>query len=98
MTQMIFAPSAFTVTVNEDFSGGYEHGAVLVSLKPGAPPFEKLLSEFEITEKRLVTAGSKNQHIYYVKFAEKSKGIVWKAIEVLNKNPYVNFAEPSYYR
>ncbi len=87
-----------TTTNNQDFSDGYEHGAVLVSLKPGAPSFEKLLSGFEITEARLITPGSATQNVYYVKFAKKTKEIVWEAIAVLNESPFVSVAEPNYYR
>ncbi len=94
---MVCIPSAFAVTEDE-LSDGYEYGAVLVSLKYSAPSFEKLLPGFEITEARLITPGSATQNVYYVKFAEKTKEIVWEAISVLNESPYVNIAEPNYYR
>ncbi len=79
------------------FSGEYETGAVIVGLKKDAPPIETLLSGFNITESKLITPGSAGDNIYYVKFAEKTEEIVWKAIAVLEENPYVTGAEPNYF-
>lgn len=75
----------------------FELGAVLVGLKKDAPPIETLLSGFNITESRLITPGSSGDNVYYVKFAEKTEEIVWKAIAVLEESPYVTGAEPNYF-
>lgn len=75
----------------------FELGAVLVDLKKDAPPIETLLSGFNITESRLITPGSSGDNVYYVKFAEKTEEIVWKAIAVLEESPYVTGAEPNYF-
>lgn len=75
----------------------FELGAVLVSVKKDAPPIETLLSGFNIIKSRLITPGSAGDNIYYVKFAEKTEEIVWKAIAVLSQSPYVKYAEPNYY-
>lgn len=72
-------------------SGEYELGAVVVSLKPDSPSVETLLDDFEITEIKFIGLS-----MYYVKFAEKTEGIVWKAIAVLEECPYVKFAEPNW--
>lgn len=79
------------------FSGKYELGAVVVSLKKDSPSVEVLLADFEITELRFIMHSSSGQSTYYVKFAEKTEEVVFEAIAVLSKSPYVNYAEPSYY-
>ncbi len=83
--------------VDESTEAEYELGAVIVGLKKDAPPIETLLSGFNITESKLITPGSAGDNIYYVKFAEKTEEIVWKAIAVLEENPYVTGAEPNYF-
>ena len=76
----------------------YEPGSVIVSLKSGAPSVTSLLNGFSIEESRLITPGSNTQNVYLVRFTEKTKEIVWRAIEVLNKSPYVIAAEPDYHQ
>lgn len=98
-TIMLFGcvPTMFAVSIDNEFSDGYEYGAVLVSVKPNAPSIEQLLPGFEIESSRLITPGSNTQYVLYVKFVEKTKEIVWKAIEVLKGNRFVKIAEPNYY-
>lgn len=73
----------------------YELGAVLVSMNSGTP--DGLLDGFEIEECRLITPGSATMAVYHVRFKEKTKEIVWRAIEVLRQSPRVKIAEPNYY-
>lgn len=73
----------------------YESGAVLVSMNSGTP--DGLLDGFEIEECRLITPGSTSMAVYHVRFKEKTKEIVWRAIEVLRQSPRVKIAEPNYY-
>lgn len=75
----------------------FELGAVLVDLKKDAPPIETLLKDFEIVETIVLTQSSLGERIYYVKFAEETEEIVWKAIAVLEESPYVTGAEPNYF-
>ena len=81
----------------DELDEGYEFGAVLVGLYTGGPTVEGLLSDFELESVRFLAHGSSEHNIYYVKFTEKTKEIVWKAIEVLKESPYVKYAEPNYY-
>ncbi len=81
----------------EELDEGYEFGAVIVGLYTGGPTVEGLLSDFEIESVRFLAHGSSEHNIYYVKFTEKTKEIVWKAIEVLKASSYVKYAEPNYY-
>ena len=85
-------------TEKNNDSDEFELGAVIVSLKFGAPSVISLLNGFSIEESRLITPGSDTQNVYLVRFTEKTKEIVWRAIEVLNKSPYVIAAEPDYYQ
>ena len=78
-------------------NNNYELGAVIVSLAFNAPSVERLLKDFEIESSSLLTPGSHTQNVYHVKFVEKTKEIVWEAIEALQKNSYVKCAEPNYY-
>ena len=91
--------TADEVTNSDDnmITGEYELGAVLVSLKKDSPSVETLLTDFVITESRLIMQSSSGDSIYYVKFAEETEEIVWKAIAVLNESPYVIVAEPNYF-
>ncbi len=77
-------------------NSNFEPGTVLVELKSGSD-VEGLLEGFEIESVRLITPGSSAQNVYYVRFKERSKEIVWKAIDVLKKSPNVKYAEPNYY-
>lgn len=92
-------PTNFKYFVLTTLSEGteYELGAVLVSLKKDAPPIETLLKDFEIVETIVLSQSSSGERIYYVKFAEKTEEIVWKAIATLSESPYVIAAEPNYY-
>ncbi len=83
--------------LKEELEEGYEFGAVLVGLTVGGPTVEQLLADFEIESSRFLIHGSSNHNVYCVKFVEKTKEIVWKAIEVLEESPYVLYAEPNYY-
>lgn len=75
----------------------FELGAVLVVLKKDAPSVDELLPDFEIVEIKLIGNYSDQTTCYYVKFAEETEEIVWKAIAVLSQSPYVKYAEPNYY-
>lgn len=75
----------------------FELGAVLVSLKKDAPSVDELLPDFEIVVIKSIGNFSDQTTCYYVKFAEETEEIVWKAIAVLNQSPYVKYAEPNYY-
>lgn len=79
-------------TVSEE---EYELGAVLVSMNSGTP--DGLLDGFEIEECRLITPGSTSMAVYHVRFKEKTKEIVWRAIEVLKQSSRVKIVEPNYY-
>ncbi len=82
-------------TTIDRYSEKYELGAILLSLKPGSPSVETLLSGFEIESVRLLTPGS-SSIVYYVKFVEKTEEIVQKAITTLKASSYVVAAEPNY--
>ena len=60
-----------------------------------ASTISDLLSDFEIEEIYLLTPGS-NLKCFQVKFREKSKEIVWRAIKALSASPDVKSAEPNY--
>lgn len=67
----------------------FEPGCVIVS-----GSFENLLKDFEIESVRLLTPGASSS-VYCVYFKEKNKEIVWKALEILETNPYVKYASPN---
>jgi hypothetical protein len=90
--------SAFDSLQETDNKAEFEPGAVIVSLKFDSPSVTSLLSGFDIVEARLITPGSSTQNVYLVRFKEKTKEIVWRAIEDLKKSPYVVTAEPDYYQ
>ena len=90
-------PGVSAMAVDQTYDK-YEPGSVIVSLKSGAPSVTSLLNGFSIEESRLITLDSDTQNVYLVRFTEKTKEIVWRAIEVLNKSPYVIAAEPDYYQ
>ena len=90
--------SAINTTKATDNDAEFEPGAVIVSLKSNSPSVTSLLNGFEIEEERLITPGSDTQNVYLVRFKEKTKEIVWRAIDVLKKSPYVITAEPDYYQ
>lgn len=75
----------------------FELGAVLVVLKKDAPSVDELLPDFEIVEIKSIENFSEQTTCYYVKFAEETEEIVWKAIAVLSQSPYVKYAEPNYF-
>lgn len=75
----------------------FELGAVLVVLKKDAPSVDELLPDFGIVEIKSIENFSDQTTCYYVKFAEETEEIVWKAIAVLSQSPYVKYAEPNYY-
>lgn len=83
--------------MSEETEFEFEAGSVLVCLKNDSPSVEELLPEFEIVETRAIVEFPDQTTCYYVKFAEETEEIVWKAIAVLNQSPYVEFAEPNYY-
>ena len=90
--------SAADTTQATNNNAEFEPGAVIVSLKYDSPSVTSLLKGFEIEESRLITPGSDTQNVYLVRFKEKTKEIVWRAIDVLKKSPYVITAEPDYYQ
>lgn len=90
--------SAFDSLQATDNDAEFELGAVIVSLKFGAPSVTSLLSGFSIEEARLITPGSDTQNVYLVRFTEKTKEIVLKSIDVLKKSQYVVAAEPDFYQ
>ena len=80
----------------EPTEANYVLGEVLVMLDSGsASVIGDLLKDFEIEDIHLLTPAS-NLKIFQVKFKEKTKEIVWQAIEVLSASPYVKTAEPNY--
>lgn len=74
----------------------YAPGRVLVSLNYDVPSFETMLEGFNITNTRLITPGSATQCVYVVEFEEKTKEIVWEAIQALSDERDVKYAEPDY--
>lgn len=78
-------------------SSEFEAGSVLVCLKNDSPSVGELLPGFEIVESRVIIEFSDQTTCYYVKFADETEEIVWKAIAVLSESPYVKYAEPNYY-
>ncbi|MBQ5398296.1 MAG: hypothetical protein IIU14_02540 [Ruminococcus sp.] len=90
--------SAVVQTQATDNNAEFEPGSVIVSLKSNSPSVTSLLSGFDIEEARLITPGSDTQNIYLVRFKEKTKEIVWRAIDVLKNSQYVITAEPDYYQ
>ncbi|MCH5299168.1 MAG: FIVAR domain-containing protein [Ruminococcus sp.] len=79
---------------DEEVEAGYEFGVVIVELKSGpSPTIETLLADFEIESISQVPA--LRSGFYRVEFVEKTKEIVWRAIEVLRASPYVESAYPS---
>jgi hypothetical protein len=90
--------SAADTTQATDNKAEFEPGAVIVSLKSNSPSVTSLLNGFEIEEERLITPSSDTQNVYLVRFTEKTKEIVWRAINVLKNSPYVITAEPDYYQ
>lgn len=90
-------PTAFAAVSAEEIADGYEYGAVLVSLQSGsASAISELLADYEIESIRLITPGASTMAVYYVKFVEKTKEIVWQVIEVLKADSRVKYAEPNY--
>ena len=80
----------------EPTEANYVLGEVLVMLDSGsASTISDLLKDFEIEDIYLLTPAS-NLKFFQVKFKEKTKEIVWQAIEVLSASPYVKTAEPNY--
>ena len=71
---------------------GFEPGRVIVS---GAG-YGELLKDFEIEETRLLTPGS-GRSVYLIIFREKTKEIVWRALEILENSPLIEYADPDYY-
>ena len=68
----------------------FEPGSIIASGDCG-----NLLKDFEIESTRLLTPGS-GRAVYCIYFKEKTKEIVWKALEVLEGSPYIKYAEPNY--
>ena len=95
---IVSVQSALAITNDNEVSTEFEPGAVIVSLKSNSPSVTSLLNGFSIEEERLITPGSTTQNVYLVRFAEKTKEIVWRAIDVLKNSPYVITAEPDYYQ
>ena len=95
---IVSVQSALAITNDNEISTEFEPGAVIVSLKSNSPSVTSLLNGFSIEEERLITPGSTTQNVYLVRFTEKTKDIVWRAIDVLKKSPYVITAEPDYYQ
>ena len=69
----------------------FEPGVILVV----GSGFEPLLKDFDVEEVRLLTP-SMNVSIYEVTFREKTKEIVWRALEALEGAPGVQSAEPNF--
>lgn len=88
-----------TVAVSADSSDeikdGYRYGEILVQFRNESTSVADILIGFEIETVRLLTPGSSNV-VYQVIFAEKTKDIVWRAIDVLNQSEKVQIAEPNY--
>lgn len=96
---LIMLFSCGTVAVSADSSDeikdGYRYGEILVQLRNESTSVADILTDFEIETVRLLTPGSSNV-VYQVIFAEKTKDIVWRAIDVLNQSEKVQIAEPNY--
>ena len=71
---------------------GFEPGRVIVSGDYG-----NLLKDFSIESTQLLTPGS-GHSAYLIVFKEKTKEIVWKALEILENSPSIEYACPSFYR
>lgn len=71
---------------------GFEPGRVIVS----GTGYMELLKDFEIESTRLLTPGS-GRSVYLIIFKEKTKEIVWKALEILENSPTIQYADPDFY-
>lgn len=71
---------------------GFEPGRIIIS----GSGYDSLLKDFEIEETRLLTPGS-GRSVYLIIFKEKTKDIVWRALELLETCPTVGYADPDYY-
>ena len=71
---------------------GFEPGRVIVS----GTGYGELLKDFEIEETRLLTPGS-GRSVYVIIFKEKTKEIVWRALEILENRPTIEYADPDFY-
>ena len=86
------APSVFAAEIYEE---DFMPGVVVAGVEFDAPPIETLLADFEIEEAN-ETGASCVHNTYLVKFKEKTKEIVLRAIDALEKSPYVLYASPEY--
>lgn len=79
----------------------FEYGAVLVGMRRNAPNVRELLTDFEIEKVNGLDSEERpdNWRNTYrvVYFKEKSREIVFRAIEALKNNPYINSVEPFYF-
>ena len=88
--------SLFVITAGaEIYDEDFTPGVVVAGVEFDAPSIETLLKDFEI-EEATETVASCVHNTYLVKFKEKTKEIVLRAIEVLEKSSYVLYAAPEY--
>ena len=88
--------SLFVITAGaEIYDEDFTPGVVVAGIEFDAPSIETLLKDFEI-EEATETGASCVHNTYLVKFKEKTKEIVLRAIEVLEKSSYVLYAAPEY--
>ncbi|MCH5301028.1 MAG: dockerin type I repeat-containing protein [Ruminococcus sp.] len=96
--ELFFTPGEVLVGVTED-AETMNHKEMLSYLEEFLPP------EFKIVDMDLYWAYYTNEdgtedgichNVWCIEFEEKSKEIVWKAIDILSKSPYVYFAQPDY--
>ncbi len=71
---------------------GFEPGRIIVS-----GDYANLLKDFPIESTRLLTPGS-GRSVILVIFKEKTKDVVWKALEILENAPRIEYACPDFYR
>ena len=88
--------SLFVITAGaEIYDEDFTPGVVVAGIEFDAPSIETLLKDFEI-EEATETGASCVHNTYLVKFKEKTKEIVLRAVEVLEKSSYVLYAAPEY--
>ncbi|MBE6824464.1 MAG: hypothetical protein E7513_03860 [Ruminococcaceae bacterium] len=100
------APSVFAESAQREWPDNYMPGTVLVGVKTDAPTLQEIIPQFEIERTELAQmdpvyisyVNSPKADVTYVKLvlAEKTKEIVWEAIEALKQNEHVTIAEPFY--
>ncbi len=92
----ILKESHYVSKVHSSVKSVFILGEVIVNLRSDAPSIESLFPEFKIESMHRISMKSSPREVYAVQFTEKSNEIIYKAIEAVKDNPYVNKVEPCY--